>query len=154
MLPLKHRYILTKNNRLRLRYVASVCALLFTTGAASYKHIEWPEVPAFSVASQSADEETVLMNGQLPVARALAEIKDNITQATQNILPLSPALSEQPDLETASADAQNAVSEGIPAPHIVSPDLRQVALATRKPAEPKQQELKLGAGDTMSELLQ
>ena len=154
MLPLKQRYILTKNNRLRLRYIAFVCALLFTTGAASYKHIEWPEVTAFSRTDQSAQQDMALVNKQLPVTNALTEIKNHIAQATQSILPRSSARDTEHAAAEATMDAQQSSASNIPAPHIVSPDLRQVALATKKPAKPKQQDLKLAVGDTMSELLQ
>lgn len=144
MLPLKHRYILTRNNRLRLRYVASALALVFTTGAASYSHIDWPSAP-----ERASTQRVAYLENFAPAAGdAITQIKEHIAQTQSALSSVSQAkaavpATEEVQEEAALAEAQHAFA-----------DLHALAKVMQKPAEPVMKDLKLAGGDTLSEVLQ
>lgn len=156
MLALKQRYIWTKNNKLRLRYVVSALALFASTGAASYKNINlefsapsiefnmpdiaWVFPSSDDVKTERVAEKSNIEKPQSYAASALNVASDLDSDHTKKIL--FPIASIKADKNKKSDDLVSA------------PDFTKIIDAIKKPEGPEVQDLKVGSGDTLSELLQ
>ncbi len=157
MLTLKQRYIWTKNNRLRLRYVVSALALFVSTGSVSYK--------AMDIDLPSLDLHVPAISFSLPQFDNHSDTKGNniantaILTAEQNIVA-SLGFEQEASSVLIPEPVKNS-DKNAPAPTIKhaddiapSPNLTELAIATKKPLAPSTQDLRVGSGDTLSEILQ
>jgi murein DD-endopeptidase MepM/ murein hydrolase activator NlpD len=147
LIKLRQRYILTRCNRVRLRYVLSTGVFLLTaavslvSGPASSLALRWDAAAIDRHMSESSEFE-----------EAYAAIEPAAGDAHEHHGHEDFAFADQPDQPALSAGITNMISESLRSQ--VSDGIRRASRAIQKSEKPMRHDLSIGSGDTIAGVLQ
>ena len=158
LLPLRQRYLMTRGNRLRLRYISGAVAVCFLSAGFATSGVSLPlnaiDVPSFSMASNDEQEAPldVVANFSAEVQENVSsEIEEVVTDAAEIADAISRAIQEEQPVNTKTPEGKN-VSNVLKAK--ISDGIRKASLALKKPEQPRFKEVEVASGQTVAGLLQ
>jgi len=155
LIKLKQRYILTRGNRLRLRYVAGTAVCLLFVGAlalqdASSLSMKWQGsvVQSFvAQSSQESDDSAFSHDDRQKEDKAFGDESGDVSMHENLAFAAEDERSAQDD----SRSINNLINETLR--NQVSDGIRRAASAMNKTDKPLSHEIRVGSGDTLAGLM-